>query len=92
MIGMQELCKRFNLDDNEKELIDQSINPGNNRERIHAYRSIADFAISKKLKEMNDKLIASNAKLSETNNKYARSLNLLTFALVLVTLLNVYCN
>jgi hypothetical protein len=57
--------------------------------QINKVRIWSEIYVTKKLETAIDKLIQSNEKLSESNDRYARAMNYLTGGLLLVAIIQV---
>jgi hypothetical protein len=83
----EPLLAEFDLTEGEKALTvgaETGTSPQINKVRIWS-----EIYVTKKLETAIDKLIQSNEKLSESNDRYARAMNYLTGGLLLVAIIQV---
>jgi hypothetical protein len=83
----EPLLAEINLTEGEKALIEGAATQATSQ--ISKTRIWSEIYVAKKVETAIDKLIQSNEKLSESNDRYARAMNYLTGGLLLVTVVEV---
>jgi hypothetical protein len=86
----KELFNEFPLTEGEELLLKHAETP--QTAQISHARVLSDLYTIKKNEKFVKELIASNEKLSGSNSKYALALNILTGALVLVSIVQIIVN
>ena len=89
-MSIDDLFGDYSLSESEKELINFSRTDAT--KEISQAKIISDLYIIKNAEDFVCKLIDSNKKLAKSNNRYALALVLLTGALVVVGLIQIFFN
>lgn len=84
-VELKEICDDFELPERDRNFAEKvgSNQTGQTAERDQ-YRVLSEFILRKKIESVVDKMIASNQKLADSNEKYSEKMVNLTRALVFV--------
>ncbi|MEX0931851.1 MAG: hypothetical protein WDZ88_03830 [Candidatus Paceibacterota bacterium] len=87
-LDINRITEQYNFSENEKKIMSDSGTA--NTAAMNQSRIVSEFILAKKIDIATDRMIESNKKLSESNEKYSKAMLYLTGALVFVGIVQIF--